>query len=95
MSNSDIFAKSTTTTGSDVTLFAGPIRIKGFIITPTGSAGTVTFKDGSTTLFALSTAASASSGPVQISLPSEGIKCSTNATVNLTAGVSAITVFMA
>ena len=95
MSSSDIFANSTTTSGSDVTLFAGPTRLKGFIVTPTANAGTVTFKDGSSTLFALETAASAASGPVQISLPSEGLKCSTNLVANLTANVAAVTVFFA
>ena len=94
MSSSDIFANSTTTTGSDVTLFAGPTRLKGFIVTPTANAGTIAFKDGGTSLFSLTTAASAASGPVQISLPSEGLKCSTNLVANLT-NVAAVTVFFA
>lgn len=94
MSSSDIFANSTTTTGSDVTLFAGPVRLKGFIATPTANSGTIVFKDGSSTLFSLTTAASAASGPVQISLPSEGLKCSTNLVANLT-NVAAVTVFFA
>mgnify|MGYP001445239907 CR=1 FL=1 len=94
MPSSDIFANSTTTTGSDVTLFAGPARIKGFIVTPTGSAGTVTFKDGSSTLFTLATAASAASGPVNIGLPDEGVKFTTNLQATLT-NVAGLTAFHA
>ena len=45
MAGSDVKANSTTTTGSNVDLFGGPTRLKGFIATPTANAGTVTFAD--------------------------------------------------
>jgi hypothetical protein len=53
---------------------AGPTRLKAFIITPSANAGTVTFVDDATTKFVISTGASADSGPINISLPDEGVK---------------------
>lgn len=94
MSGSDVKANSTTTTGSNVTLFGGPIRLKGFIATPTATAGTVTFADNNVTIFSITTAASVASGPVSISLPAEGIKFDTNLQANL-ANVAGLTVFYA
>lgn len=94
MAGSDVKANSTTTTGSNVTLFGGPTRLKGFIATPTAAAGTVTFADNNVTIFSITTAASVASGPVSISLPAEGIKFDTNLQANL-ANVAGITVFYA
>jgi len=94
MAGSDIFANSTTTTGSNVALFGGPTRLKAFIITPTGNAGSVTFSDNDVTVFSVATGASADSGPINISLPDEGIRFATNLQANL-ANVSGVTVFYA
>ena len=63
MAGSDISANSVTTTGSNVVAFGGPTRLKGFIITPSANAGTVTFVDDATTKFVVTTGASADSGP--------------------------------
>ena len=49
MAGSDISANSVTTSGSNVAAFSGPTRLKGFIITPSATAGTVTFVDDATT----------------------------------------------
>ena len=57
MAGSDIFANSVTTQGSNVAVFAGPTRLKAFIITPSAVAGTVTFVDDATTKFVVSTGA--------------------------------------
>lgn len=94
MSGSDIFANSTTTTGSNVALFGGSTRLKAFIITPTASAGSVVFADGNVTKFTVTTGASADSGPINISLPDEGIKFTSNLQANLT-NVGGVTVFYA
>ena len=94
MAGSDIFANSTTTTGSNVALFGGPTRLKAFIITPTAAAGSVTFADNDVTVFSVATGASADSGPINISLPDEGIRFATNLQANL-ANVSGVTVFYA
>ena len=77
-----------------VTLFGGPTRLKAFIITPTASAGTVVFKDGGVSKFTVSTAASAASGPVNINLPSDGVKFSTSLQATLT-DVAGLTAFFA
>jgi hypothetical protein len=96
MAGSDIFANSITTQGSNVAVFAGPTRLKAFIITPSANAGTVTFVDDATTKFVVSTGASADSGPINISLPDEGVKFGTNLKVNISAnGASAVTCFFA
>ena len=96
MAGSDIFANSITTQGSNVAVFAGPTRLKAFIITPSANAGTVTFVDDATTKFVVSTGASADSGPINISLPDEGIKFGNNLKVNISAnGASAVTCFFA
>lgn len=96
MAGSDIFANSVTTQGSNVAVFAGPTRLKAFIITPSAAAGTVTFVDDATTKFVVSTGASADSGPINISLPDEGVKFGTNLKVNISAnGASAVTCFFA
>jgi hypothetical protein len=96
MAGSDIFANSITTQGSNVAVFAGPTRLKAFIITPSANAGTVTFVDDATTKFVISTGASADSGPINISLPDEGVKFGTNLKVNISAnGASAVTCFFA
>ena len=94
MSGSDVKANSTTTTGSNVDLFGGPTRLKGFIATPTAISGTVTFADNNVTVFSITTAASVASGPVSISLPGEGIKFETKLQANL-ANVAGLTVFYA
>ena len=96
MAGSDISANSVTTSGSNVVAFGGPTRLKGFIITPSATAGTVTFVDDATTKFVVTTGASADSGPINISLPDEGVKFGTSLGVNISAnGASGVTVFFA
>ncbi|MGA1048914.1 MAG: hypothetical protein ACO3UU_12975 [Minisyncoccia bacterium] len=94
MAGSDIFANSTSTTGSNVALFGGPTRLKAFIITPTAASGSVVFADGDVTKFEVTTGASADSGPINISLPDEGVKFTSNLQANLT-NVGGVTVFFA
>ncbi len=94
MSGSDVKANSTTSNGSNVILFGGPTRLKGFIATPTANAGTVTFADNDVTIFSITTAASVASGPISISLPDEGVKFETKLQANL-ANVAALTLFFA
>ena len=94
MAGSDLNVAFTSTTGGTQTLFAGPMRLKAFIITPTASAGTVVFKDGGVDKFTVSTAASAASGPVNINLPSDGVKFSTSLQATLT-DVAGLTAFFA
>ena len=94
MAGSDLNVAFTSTTGGTQTLFAGPMRLKAFIITPTASAGTVVFKDGGVSKFTVPTAASVSSGPVTINLPSDGVKFGTSLQATLT-DVGGVTAFFA
>ena len=84
----------TSTTGGTQSLFGGPTRLKAFIITPTGTAGTVVFKDGGIDKFTVTTSASASSGPVNINLPSDGVRFGTSLQATLT-NVGGVTAFFA
>jgi|TARA_S200002703_G_scaffold129088_1_gene116029 hypothetical protein len=96
MAGSDIQANTVTTQGSNVSAFGGPTRLKGFIITPSTTAGTVTFVDDATSKFTVTTGASVDSGPINISLPDEGVKFGTDLKVNISAnGASGVTVFFA
>jgi hypothetical protein len=75
---------------------AGSDILKGFIITPSTTAGTVTFVDDATSKFTVTTGASVDSGPINISLPDEGVKFGTDLKVNISAnGASGVTVFFA
>ena len=66
-----------------VTIFGGPMRLKGFIIEPTDVSGTLTWKDGGTDVFDIETGnAAAGASTVQINLPAEGIKFKTSIQVS-------------
>ena len=68
-----------------VTIFGGPMRLKGFIIEPTDVAGTLTWKDGGTDVFDIETGnAAAGASTVQINLPAEGVKFKTSIQVSST-----------
>jgi hypothetical protein len=68
-----------------VTIFGGPMRLKGFIIEPTDVSGTLTWKDGGTDVFDIETGnAAAGASTVQINLPAEGIKFKTSIQVSST-----------
>ena len=67
--------KPTTLTSSGV-VFEGRARVKGMVVTPGGSAGSVAIADGSTTVFTVYTIAQGETFNVVI--PSEGVLCQTN-----------------
>lgn len=94
MAGSDLNVAFTSNTSGTQELFGGSTRLKAFIITPTASAGTVVFADGGTDKFTVSTSASAASGPVNIGLPDEGVKFTTNLQATLT-NVAGLTAFHA
>ena len=90
----DLQVAFTSNTSGAQELFGGPTRLKAFIITPTASAGTVVFSDGGSSKFTVATAASAAGGPVNIGLPDEGVKFTTNLQATLT-NVAGLTAFHA
>jgi len=68
-----------------VTIFGGPMRLKGFIIEPTDVSGTLTWKDGGTDIFDIETGnAAAGASTVQLNLPQDGIKFKTSIQVSST-----------
>ena len=88
----DLQVAFTSNTSGAQELFGGPTRLKAFIITPTASSGSVVFADGGTNKFTVATAASAAGGPVNIGLPSDGVKFSSNLQATLT-NVAGLTAF--
>ena len=75
---------------TDESVFAGPARIKGLVISYPVAGGTVTLKDGATTVF--SYASPAAAGSVNIIVPGEGILCRDNIKAT-TAANTTVTVF--
>jgi hypothetical protein len=78
----DILASSLAASG---TAFAGRTRVRGALIEPSGSAGSLVFKDGGssgTTKFTINTTANGES--FSLVIPSDGILFSTDVYVALT-----------
>ena len=73
--------KPTTLTQTGV-VFEGRARVKGMVITPTGSAGSVAIADGSTTVFTVYTIASGET--FNVIIPGEGVLCTSNVYATLT-----------
>ena len=74
---------------TDESVYAGPARIKGLLISyPSG--GTVTLKDGATSVFAFT--APAAIGTVNVVIPGEGILCRNNIKATTSANTT-VTVF--
>jgi hypothetical protein len=73
MMQTDVKPKTLTSTG---VVFEGRARVKGMVVTPGGSAGSVAIADGSTTVFTVYTIAQGETFNVVI--PGEGVLCQTN-----------------
>ena len=92
MAGSDIFAASANKAGlsntssnvaTTVTLFGGPMRLKGFIIEPSTVEGILTWKDGGTDVFDIETGnVSVGASTVTMNLPEDGIKFKTSIQVS-------------
>ena len=105
MAGSDIFAASANKAGlsntssnvaTTVTLFGGPMRLKGFIIEPSDAPGVLTWKDGGTDIFEIETGnAAAGASTVQMNLPSEGIQVSSTIDGSNVATINGVTAFYA
>jgi hypothetical protein len=86
--------KSTYLTADDE-VFDGPARIRGILISPSTSAGSLVLKDGGTggvTVFETSWPANTTPAPFNIVVPAEGIRCETNVYADITT-LTSITVF--
>ena len=72
---------------TDGIIINGPARIKGVVISPATTAGSLVLKDGGTggtTMFELSWPANASPSPFNVVIPGEGIRCVTNIYADVT-----------
>ena len=92
--NKAALSNTATNVATTVTLFGGPMRLKGFIIEPTDVSGTLTWKDGGTDIFDIETGnAAAGASTVQLNLPQDGIKFKTSIQVSSTvAGANVATI---
>lgn len=92
MMQTDVKATSLTASGS---VFGGPARVKGIVVTSTDTASSLVLKDGGssgTTIMTITTPAAA--GIQNILIPGEGVKCTTSIYAALAdANVAAVTVF--
>ena len=88
----DVKAKSLTASGS---IFGGPARVKGIVVTCGSTASSLTLKDGGssgTTVMTITTPAAA--GIQNILIPGEGVKFNTSIYATFAdANVAATTVF--
>ena len=83
--NKAALSNTASNVATTVTLFGGPMRLKGFIVEPSTVAGVLTWKDGGTDVFDIETGnAAAGASTVQINLPAEGIKFKTSIQVSST-----------
>ena len=85
----DVKSASVAAGKTDESVYAGPARIKGILISyPSG--GTVALKDGATTVFSFT--APAAAGTVNVIVPGEGILCRASIKAT-TAADTTVTVF--
>ncbi len=80
---------------NDGDIFAGPARIKGVLISPATTAGSLVIKDGGaggTTVFQASWPANTTPSPFNVLIPGEGIRCVSTAYADVT-DLTPITVF--
>ena len=83
--NKAALSNTATNVATTVTLFGGPMRLKGFIVEPSTVAGVLTWKDGGTDVFDIETGnAAAGASTVQLNLPQDGIKFKTSIQVSST-----------
>ena len=81
--NQAALSNTASNVATTVTIFGGPMRLKGFIIEPSDSPGVLTWKDGGTDIFEIETGnAAAGASRVHMNLPSEGIKFGTSIQVS-------------
>ena len=80
---------------ADGAIFAGPCRIKGILISPASTAGSLNIKNGGasgTSVFQSSWPASDTASPMFIPVPGEGLWCTISAYADVT-DLTSVTVF--
>jgi len=80
---------------TDGLVFGGPARVRGVLISPATTAGSLVLKDGGsggTVVFQVSWPASATPSPFNVVVPAEGIRCETSVYADVT-DLTSVTVF--
>lgn len=92
MMQTDVKAKSLAASGS---VFGGPARVKGIVITCGATASSVTLKDGGSTGVTVMTLTTPAAASIQnVLIPGEGVKFDTSIYATFAdANVAAVTVF--
>ena len=81
--NKAALSNTASNVATTVTLFGGPMRLKGFIVEPSTVAGVLTWKDGGTDVFEIETGnVSLGASTVTMNLPADGIKFKTSIQVS-------------
>ena len=79
------------------TIFAGPARLKGFVIVgAAGQASTITFKDGGssgTTRVEFNVGANSNPNAVSVTIPGEGVRFNTNIYFATSGTITGVTTF--
>ena len=94
MMQTDVNSTHLNTSGS---IFAGPARLKGFVIVGAAStAASITFKDGGsggTTKVEFDVVSNSNPNAVYILIPGEGVKFDTNIYFSTSAAITGVTAF--
>ena len=80
---------------NDGDIFGGPARVRGILVSPATTAGSLVIKDGGTggtTVFQSSWPASSTPAPFNVVIPAEGLRCETSVYADVT-DLTSITVF--
>ena len=80
---------------ADGTVYGGPARVKGVLITPATTAGGLSLKDGGASgavVFQTSWADSTNPVPFNVTIPGEGVRCITDIYADVTT-LTSVTVF--
>jgi len=81
--NKAALSNTSSNVATTVTVFGGPMRLKGFIIEPSTAPGILTWKDGGTDVFEIETGnVSLGASTVTMNLPEDGIKFKTSIQVS-------------
>lgn len=71
----DVLATAIAAAATNATVFAGPARIKGVLVSVPTAGGTMTLQNGSGGTVKFSFVAPAAAGAVNVVIPGEGIRC--------------------
>jgi len=92
MMQTDVLATAIAAAQTNSTVFAGPARIKGMVVSVPAAGGTMTLQNGSGGTVLFSFVAPAIAGAVNVIIPGQGILCSSGIYATTPANMT-VTVF--